>query len=265
MPCPRRRFAWGARLVGFEQVRGGVVAHFADGREARGGVLVGADGLHSVVRDQLLGRKPPRYAGYVAWRGTARFDHAALASGTFIETWGCGVRFGLVPVGRGFVYWYATKSTARDGSDVRGQLKSALLRLFHGWHAPIEDVIDATDEAAILRNDICDRPPARRWGGGRVTLLGDAAHPTTPDLGQGACLAIEDAVALAATLSKRRSLVAALRSYETRRIWPTARITVLSRCVGSVGQCEHRIACRSRNALIQVISRVHQWTQLRSH
>jgi len=159
------KLRFGARCLGFTQDRRSVTAHFAAGEES-GSVLIGADGLHSAVREQLLGRQPPRFAGYSAWRGTARFQHMYCETGTFVETWGRGRRFGWVPMGAEQVYWYAT-TNSREGCGVPlAQWKPQLLASFGGWHSPIADVIAATDEAAILRNDIYDRPPVRRCGAG---------------------------------------------------------------------------------------------------
>jgi 2-polyprenyl-6-methoxyphenol hydroxylase-like FAD-dependent oxidoreductase len=240
----------GARCTGFTQSRDGVTAQFADGTTASGDLLIGADGLHSAVRAQLFGARPPRYAGYTAWRAIAPFDHARLTPG---ETMGRGARFGMAPVGGGQAYWYATFNTPEGGRDSEGQRKPTLLELFRGWHSPIEALIEATDEAAILRNDIYDRDPLPYWSVGRVTLLGDAAHPMTPNLGQGACQALEDAVVLADVLKEGGDVVAALRAYQSRRIERTAALVRQARQVGAVGQWSNPLACRLRDALMKYV------------
>jgi 2-polyprenyl-6-methoxyphenol hydroxylase-like FAD-dependent oxidoreductase len=240
----------GARCTGFAQDQEGVTAQFADGTSARGDLLIGADGLHSAVRAQLFGATPPRYAGYTAWRAVAPFDHARLTPG---ETMGRGARFGMAPVGGGRAYWYATLNTSEGGRDSEGGLKRALLEVFRGWHAPIEALIEATDEAAILRNDIYDRDPLPYWSVGRITLLGDAAHPMTPNLGQGACQALEDAVVLADALEDGDSVAAALKAYERRRIERTTTLVRQARQVGAVGQWSNPLACRLRDALMKYV------------
>ncbi len=119
------------------------------------------------------------------------------------------------------------------------------------WHEPIEALIKTTEESAILHNDIYDQKPLHHWGEGRITLLGDAAHPMTPNIGQGACQAIEDAIVLAACLRKASDMEAALRAYEEERIKRTAAIVKRSWTIGRVAQWENLLACRIRNAILK--------------
>ncbi len=198
-----------AHCVGFSSEPGHVIAHFADGHELQTDLLVGADGLHSVIREQLLGKEPPRYSGYTCWRGVAVFEDQRVSPGISSETWGRGRRFGMLPIGNGWVFWYATLNCPAGEQDRVGERKARLSRLFGGWGHPIGRLIETTDEQAILRNDLFDRPKSRHWGSGRVTLRGDAAHPPTPNLGQGACQALEDALVLAGCLAEQREPVAA--------------------------------------------------------
>lgn len=242
----------GARCDGFTEDPAGVTARFADGGTHRGDLLVGADGLRSVVRRQIFGPEPLRYAGYTAWRGVCRFPHddPRLVAG---ETWGRGRRFGIVPLGGGRIYWFAAADAPEGESDGPAGAKSRLLSLFGDWHEPIRELLDATDNAGINRRDLYDRKPRLRWSspGGRVTLLGDAAHPTTPNLGQGACQAIEDAVVLADCLAHSKGDVPdALRAYESRRAPHTARVVFTSRRIGRIAQWSNPLACKLRDALV---------------
>jgi len=127
-----------------------------------------------------------------------------------------------------------------------------MLELFHDWHDPIPAVIEATAEEDILRNPIYESKPLRHWSRGRVTLLGDAAHTMTPNLGQGACQAIEDAVELGKYLKSEPDIVAALKRYERRRVRRTNMIVRLARLVGWVVQWENPMASRVRDALIKI-------------
>jgi 2-polyprenyl-6-methoxyphenol hydroxylase-like FAD-dependent oxidoreductase len=169
------------------------------------------------------------------------------------ESWGRGRRFGIVPIENGRVYWFATLNAPAGGRDEPGTVRRKLEDLFAGWHPPIAEMLAATPESAILRNDMLHRLPAGRWGEGRVTLLGDAAHPMTPNLGQGACQAIEDAVALADCLRGAADPVSALRRYEALRIPRANRFVRASLRLGRVAQSENVVICRLRNALMSLV------------
>jgi FAD-dependent urate hydroxylase len=254
----------GAEVTGFEQDKGSVVARFAGGREERCELLVGADGLHSAIRGQLLGDGPPLYAGYVAWRGVAELGDEPFPGGGAFETWGRGERFGLVELGRRRVYWYATKNAPEVEENPGPGRKAGLLARFGGWHEPIPSGLEATEESDIHYDGVYYREPAERWGEGRVTLLGDAAHPMTPDLGQGACQAIEDAVVLARSLGERGDVAAACRLYEDRRKERTASVVRQSRRLGRIGQLESPLLCRLRDTALRAIpKRVQLGVQLR--
>jgi 2-polyprenyl-6-methoxyphenol hydroxylase-like FAD-dependent oxidoreductase len=249
----------GSNCVRVVQDRETVSAEFADGRVVHGDLVIGADGLHSVVRAGLHGSEPPTYAGYTAWRAVVPFDTRHVQAS---ESWGAGARFGQVPMSGNRVYWFATRNVA-DGERLPDE-KAGLLELFRGWHAPIEALIEASDRSSILRNDIYDRPVLESWGRGRVTLLGDAAHPMTPNLGQGACQALEDAVVLAQCLGRAGDIGAALRSYEAQRIPRVNALVKRSRQVGQIGQLEGRLAVWLRNAVASCVSPRLQARQLRA-
>ncbi len=238
----------GATCVGFTQDATGVCARFADGREVRGDVLIGADGLHSTIRTQLFGASQPIYVGYLCWRGLAHNTRTGLLT----MAWGRGYVFGVTSMSQGRAYWFAQFYCPEDRQDKPGGRKREMLELFHDWHDPIPAVIEATAEEDILRNPIYESKPLRHWSRGRVTLLGDAAHTMTPNLGQGACQAIEDAVALAECLAAETDIVSALKRYEKRRITRTKRITQLARLVGWVVQWENPMASWVRDAIIKI-------------
>jgi 2-polyprenyl-6-methoxyphenol hydroxylase-like FAD-dependent oxidoreductase len=190
------------------------------------------------------------YAGYTAYRAVTHFDLARVQAG---EYWGRGARFGIAPLSGGRVYWFATRNAPANTREAPEAMQARLLALFRDWCAPIPDILAATDPAAILHNDIADRPPLAQWRVGRVTLLGDAAHPMTPNLGQGACQALEDAVVLANCLDGATDLSAALQAYERLRIPRTSQIVRQSRRIGQVGQWQHPLACALRDALTRYV------------
>jgi 2-polyprenyl-6-methoxyphenol hydroxylase-like FAD-dependent oxidoreductase len=221
-----------------------------NGGAEEGDVVVGADGIRSVVREAVAGSVQPRYSGHIAWRAVTRFEHEALA-GTFTETWGPAVLFGTVPIGGGRVYWYVSER-APEHAALPPSPKAEFVRRFSGWHEPIPALVEATDEAALLRTFIYDRPPLRRWSSGRVTLAGDAAHPMVPNLGQGAAQALEDAVALAGAFRAGSDVEDALWRYETARRKRANRVVKQSRQAGQTAQLRGPAAA-VRNALLRAL------------
>jgi 2-polyprenyl-6-methoxyphenol hydroxylase-like FAD-dependent oxidoreductase len=237
-----------------------VRALFADGTHSEwADGLIAADGIRSTVREALLADGAPIYRGYVAWRGVADYPSAGTGGDIVGESWGRGERFGFIPLGKGRAGWWATANKPgvagqNTCAQTQAEWKKEILTRFGHWHAPIPKLLEATPESAILCNAIMDRaPPApgRPWGEGPMTLLGDAAHPTTPNLGQGACMAIEDAAVVAHALAEIPDISAAFRAYEQTRVARTARIVRESLKLGSLGQWENGIACALRNFMVR--------------
>lgn len=154
--------------------------------------VVGADGVGSVVARQLNGPLNRRYAGYTAWRGVATHDLYPALSG---ETMGSGTEFGHVPLGPDHTYWFATERGPEGRTSPEGEL-AYLQSKYGSWADPIPALLAATDSAGVLRNDLYDRDEARQWAHGPIVLVGDAAHPMRPHLGQGGCQGLEDAAIL---------------------------------------------------------------------
>jgi 2-polyprenyl-6-methoxyphenol hydroxylase-like FAD-dependent oxidoreductase len=250
----------GARCTGFQDTPGAVTVRFADGCEVNADVLIGADGVHSAVRAKLLGPAPLRYRGYTGVRSLTPAGSVPLP-GDGIETWGQGARFGFAPAPGERIIWYATWNAPAAEEPADG-MRARLRTLFGGWHDPIPAVIEATPEDAIVRNDIYDRWPARTWTRGRVALIGDAIHPMTPDLAQGACQAIIDATTLASCLAEAGDPPAALAGYQRRRWRSAARTTLLARSSGSMGQWDGRLTCAARNAVLRAMPLSLQLRQL---
>jgi 2-polyprenyl-6-methoxyphenol hydroxylase-like FAD-dependent oxidoreductase len=240
---------YGTTFSGFVQDGGGVTASFENHEDARGAVLVGADGINSAVRSAMFGAEPPHYAGYTAWRGLVPFQHERAPAQVFQQIWGPGSRFAFYHVDGERLYWIAVANAAQREAEAPAGAKAGLLERFQGWMEPVEAIIAATDEGAIQRMDIEDRDPAERWGEGRVTLLGDAIHAMTFNVGQGACQAIEDAVVLAASLREHGDPAAALRAYEGRRKQRTAGMMKLARRIGRMAQWENPLAWRLRDQI----------------
>jgi 2-polyprenyl-6-methoxyphenol hydroxylase-like FAD-dependent oxidoreductase len=239
----------GHKLNKLEQSRDKVSISFADGLVAEHDAVIGADGIRSRVRSELFGPSDPIYRGYTVWRGVARYDGGAILPGANSETWGAGKRFGILNTGRGKFTWYAAVNVPPDHLDAPDGRKRELHEAFLGWHEPIADLIGATNDDEIMKNGAYDLVPLRRWGEGLVTLLGDAAHPCTPNLGQGGCMALEDAAVLAKCFDQETPPEVALRRYETLRRQRTRHIQQRSRLMGEIGQWENRIFVAGRRVV----------------
>jgi 2-polyprenyl-6-methoxyphenol hydroxylase-like FAD-dependent oxidoreductase len=241
----------GEACTGFEQDGDGVTAALDGGGSERAALLIGADGINSAVRTQLDGPREPRYAGYTTWRGVADFPADDAPPGLARKLWGPGRRFLSYRIGDGQLYWLALTRAAEGGRDPEGGRRAAVLAEHRGWDEPVEAMIEATEESAIARLDIVDHAPLGRWGEGRVTLLGDAAHAMTPNKGQGACQAIEDALVLSRQLAGEPDVARALRAYEDARRRRTAGFQRESRMIGSLGRWRTRVACGVRDRIIR--------------
>ena len=244
----------GAEFVRFEQDGDGVTAHFAGGRQVTGDVLVGADGLQSAVRVQLLGESEPRFAGYVTRRGIVATELAN--DGLHRNFLGLGQRFKSHPIGKGKVYWTAATNEPPGGKQTGAEIKQTVLELFEGWPEPIGSFVSGTEESDTFLADTYDRDPVDRWGEGRVTLLGDAAHPMTWDRGQGACQGIEGALILAKQLAQADGDPATtLREWEAERIPRTKRAVLDSRRSGALEQSENPVVRFILNRLIKLVTK----------
>ena len=208
----------------------GVRITLADGttREADG--VVGADGVGSMVARHLNGAMPRRYAGYTAWRGVAAYSLDPELAG---ETMGTGTEFGHVPLGGEHTYWFATERSPEGGSAPGGEL-AYLQSKYGAWADPIPALLATTDPNDVLRNDLYDRAEARQWARGSVVLVGDAAHPMRPHLGQGGCQGLEDAAILAHCIERADGLPIAFARFAAVRRPRVSPLVRESRLIGEI-------------------------------
>jgi 2-polyprenyl-6-methoxyphenol hydroxylase-like FAD-dependent oxidoreductase len=235
---------YGFECVGVEPKGQRVAVRFANGQADEADAVIGADGIKSTVRAALFGPQEPRYAGYTCWRGVCSRP-GSIKAGYSGEWWGRGKRFGITTLTNDRVYWFAV-CNAPAGSHSADEL-FAVARRFQGWSAPVPELIATTPQGHVIHNDILDRPPRRSWSVGRIGLIGDAAHATTPNLGQGGCLAIEDSVALARCLAAAQDPAAALVAFASERYGRTTVIMKESWRLGKIGQWEGRVSCWLRD------------------
>ncbi|WP_239590361.1 FAD-dependent monooxygenase [Streptomyces aureoverticillatus] len=236
----------------------GVTVHFADGHTAHGDILIGADGFHSAVRRHLAGPEPSRDSGYLCWLGIVPFEHPVFTSGSVRHYWGSGQRFGLIDIGHGRAYWWGTKNKPTTVSPDRYAAKHVIERAYADWAAEVREVIAATPQDDIITIPSHDRAFRERWGEGPVTLLGDAAHPMLTTLGQGAAMAIEDAVVLAHTLAEPGAaddLPRALRTYEGRRRERTRTMVDASRRMSDLEQADTPARRLARDTYVRLAPR----------
>ncbi|MFE3886662.1 FAD-dependent oxidoreductase [Streptomyces lydicus] len=232
-----------------------------DGEELTADLVVAADGIHSAVRRALFpGHPEPRYAGFTAWRlvvpAPAGFQGAH-------ETWGPGSTWGTVPLSGGRIYAYATAAVPPGGR--AGDERAELLRRFGNWHHPVPALLAAADPATVLRNDVytaAAAPPA--FHRGRVALLGDAVHPMTPNLGQGGCQAIEDAVVLAHLAAPDTGPADALAAYTRQRLPHTMAVVRRAERIGRLTTWRSGPACALRAALMAATARLAPDLMLRA-
>lgn len=245
----------------YEEISGGIQVWFRDGSSTTGHVLVGADGLYSTVRARMQGKErleAPAYSGMTCWRGYFDANGVQLDPRySWWEYWGRGDRFGYFHVGGKRYSFYAFDNAPPGGSDAtEGGAQQALRNRFGGYCQPVRGILELLGQHPIYRDDIYDRPPpGRKWGRGRVALIGDAAHPIQPNLGQGGCIAIEDAFELARRLARHGEhpiVPRVLRAFEAGRTERVTRMFNVSRQVGRLGQTEGALACTMRDWLYRL-------------
>jgi 2-polyprenyl-6-methoxyphenol hydroxylase-like FAD-dependent oxidoreductase len=220
--------------------------------------LIGADGARSIVRKHVFGAADaePRHSGVTMWRSVIQLE-GALRQDTAQAYLAPGQTFVMFPVGRQRIYWGVGKKQPEGNSDAPEGLHRRLTQLLAGFPEVSRRVVQATPESEIIGTDVYDRDPDRTWVKDRVALLGDAAHLTTPFVGQGAGISMEDSVVLAKELSLTNSLRdqqmldAALQRYERQRLPRCASVVLSSRQRGKVLFWDNPVLIALRNAMFR--------------
>lgn len=240
----------GASIDSIENRDDRVDVRLTTGREDRFDLVVGADGLRSAVRRFVFGDLPLAYSGYTCWRFVVASPEGAVE---MREMWGCGKRFGIVPVGDGRLYCFAVANAPFGEEDPVEQRLERFRARFAGFGGAVPRILARLESAEQLIHNDLEELPAAPWSRGRIVLVGDAAHAMTPNMGQGAAMGLEDSAVLVEELRGgapvERALAALARRREPRVRW----VQRQSRRIGRIGQLGNPLACVLRNALVRAI------------
>ncbi len=241
----------GKRLQRLEQRDEGIVLRFEDGTRYCCRYLIVADGVNSIARQQLVPGSVARYAGYTCWRATIGNGTIGLQRGS--ETWGPNGRFGMTPLVQERIYWYACINAPQNSNLYKNYSVCDLLHHFSRYRDPIPEILSNTKDEDLIWNDIIDIKPLSRFAYGNILLIGDAAHATTPNMGQGACQALEDVAVLSDEISRAAAVEDAFKNFEKRRLKRTKYITETSWRIGRAAQYTHPLMVGVRNSLLRLM------------
>jgi 2-polyprenyl-6-methoxyphenol hydroxylase-like FAD-dependent oxidoreductase len=241
----------GSEVVGVEQDGDSATLLLADGGRASGDVVIAADGAHSVLRDRVCGEhRALRYSGFSGWSAVLPFTHELLPERHHVEIWEKGSKGGVADVGGGHARWYAIQRAPAGGTSTD---KTEILTHIDGWYELLADAVNATPAEGIVRTEAWDLAPLKSWRDGRVVMLGDAAHATTPFAAMGACMAIEDADLLGRLLVEQ-PYEAAVAQYETERKESAEAVVKHGRRMGHMTQLQSTVALWLRDEFLAHVS-----------
>ncbi|PTI28403.1 MULTISPECIES: FAD-dependent monooxygenase [Mammaliicoccus] len=249
---PKERILLNHKLTEFKQTPDSVRLYFENGVEEQFDLVIAADGIHSVVRTNIYPKSTAKYAGYTCFRGVVN-EKLNLEQDEALEYWGHKGRFGIVPLKDNELYWFCTMNAKENDLQFKSFEKPHLQAYFNQFPNEVRKVLDAQEETGILQHDMYDLVPLKSFVSGRVVLLGDAAHATTPNMGQGAGQAIEDAVTLTNLISDR-DIESALTRYDKIRTKHTKKVILKSRKIGKSAQTSSTLKIKIRNKMLKKLS-----------
>lgn len=261
---PPDTLEFGKKIIDFEQKETGVTVYLEEGNTVEGDALIVADGIHSTLRKKCLPDIKPRYSGYTCWRAVVKVPKENFIPGEFTETWGSKGRFGIVPLTNNQIYWFACVNAPFQSKNMMSFTTNDLYHLFQDYHSPVPEILKWTNNESLIWNDIIDLKPLCRFAFDRTLLIGDAAHATTPNIGQGAGQAIEDAIILSNVIKNNRNIQDAFCEFEKLRIPKTKKIVNRSWRIGKVAQLENRLQISIRNSVMRILPSKIQENQLES-
>jgi 2-polyprenyl-6-methoxyphenol hydroxylase-like FAD-dependent oxidoreductase len=223
---------------------------FGNSIEIKADIIVGADGrMNSITRKHVNKDNSPVYQNFVNWIGIVQSDKPIFKENTILDFWGCGERFGIVPINKHKGYWAGGKSLPINSTTKNENHKSYLLKLFKNWPNEIKKIIELSNQENIGHIEVYDHNPIKRWYKNNVCLLGDAAHAALPTSGQGACQAIEDAWYFASILAESQNTEHAFNEYNNTRLDKTTKIIMAGRQLAQSIFNEDGAFCEQRNEL----------------
>ncbi|RLJ32688.1 2-polyprenyl-6-methoxyphenol hydroxylase-like FAD-dependent oxidoreductase [Chryseobacterium sp. 7] len=208
------------------------ILDFENGNQVESAIVFGADGIKSPIRNQILKTGTIRNSGQKCWRGLVDFDLPEKHHQEAFEMWGKGKRFGFVKISDKKVYWYACINEKNFGKHLE------IAEIFRDFNSLPVEIIEATASENIICNTISDLAPIPQWYSENLCLIGDAAHATTPNMGQGACQAIEDAYIMGKLLENHQDFNAVFEKFQNIRRKKVDYIVNTSRNIGKVSQWE---------------------------
>lgn len=223
---------------------------FENGIKVKAEIIIGADGrMNSVARKYVNGDNSPVYQNFVNWIGIVESDTPLFNENNILDFWGCGERFGIVPINKHKGYWAGGKTLPFNSVIKNENHKSYLLKQFQNWPKKIKNVIELSNQDSIKYVEVFDHNPINRWYKNNVCLLGDAAHAALPTSGQGACQAIEDAWHFATALAESNNIESAYNKFNNSRLAKTTKIIMAGRQLAQSIFNEDRAFCEQRNKL----------------
>lgn len=246
---PQEKVILKKRAVKFEKKSDYITIHFEDSQQHNCRYLIIADGIKSPLRQQLLPQSTPRYSGYTCWRAT--IDNSIIQLDKGSETWGKSGRFGLTPLVNNRIYWYACVNSTPNNATFKNYTIEDLAKHFKDYHPIIPEVLRHTRNEDLIWNDIIDIKPLKHLAYDNILLIGDAGHATTPNMGQGACQALEDVAVLIDELKRKHEVKKAFISFEKRRLARTKYITDTSKFIGEVAQWDNPLLIATRNFILK--------------
>ncbi len=237
------------QLISIDKNTNGYDLKFENGKVISSSIILGADGLNSMVRQSLFSDNGIRKANQICWRGVAEYELPPKFRNEPSEAWGRAKRFGFVQIAKNKVYWFALKSFNKNLKDLS---VDNLENYFNDFHPIIKDIIKSTPKEQIHTTEISDLKPIFVWHKENVCLIGDAAHATTPNMGQGACQAIEDAYVLSECLDKYE-INKAFREYQKLRLPKAHQVVKASWIFGKMAHLSNPILIGLRNQMLKLI------------